>query len=70
MKGAIRFTDIRKVYRWRGRRSRHETLKGAVFHRRLSRRTAEANGQKELFRQAPLMVNYVWKTVCDAPLAL
>jgi lipopolysaccharide transport system ATP-binding protein len=40
--GAIRFVGVRKVYRWRGRRSRHETLKGAVFHRRLGRRTAEA----------------------------
>jgi len=40
--GAIRFTGVRKVYRWRGRRSRHETLKGAVFHRRLGRRAAEA----------------------------
>ena len=37
MTGAIRFTGVRKVYRWRGRRSRHETLKGAVFHRRLGR---------------------------------
>ncbi len=42
MKGQIRFTKVRKVYRWRGRRSRHETLKGAVFHRRFARRTVEA----------------------------
>ena len=37
MKGRIRFSDVRKVYRWRGRRRRGETLKGALFQR--TRRT-------------------------------
>ncbi len=43
MKGSIRFEAVRKIYRWRGRRNRHETLKGAFFRRRLRshRRTAE-----------------------------
>ena len=36
MKGSISFRDVRKVYRWRGRSRRHETLKGAFFHRRLT----------------------------------
>jgi len=40
VRGAIRFAGVRKVYRWRGRRARHETLKGALFHRRLARRAA------------------------------
>jgi ABC-type polysaccharide/polyol phosphate transport system ATPase subunit len=31
--GSIRFADVRKVYRWRGRRRRGETLKGAFFQR-------------------------------------
>ena len=35
MKGSIRFDAVRKIYRWRGRRNRHETLKGAFFKRRL-----------------------------------
>jgi ABC-type polysaccharide/polyol phosphate transport system ATPase subunit len=35
VKGSIRFEGVRKVYRWRGRRNRHETLKGAFFRRRL-----------------------------------
>jgi ABC-type polysaccharide/polyol phosphate transport system ATPase subunit len=34
VKGEILFRDVRKVYRWRGPRGRHETLKGALFHRR------------------------------------
>lgn len=33
MKGSIRFVDVCKVYRWRGRRRRVETLKGALFLR-------------------------------------
>jgi ABC-type polysaccharide/polyol phosphate transport system ATPase subunit len=37
VKGSISFRDVRKVYRWRGRRRPHETLKGAFFHRRLMR---------------------------------
>ncbi|HSO21443.1 MAG TPA: ABC transporter ATP-binding protein, partial [Chondromyces sp.] len=37
MKGEIRFTGVRKVFRWRGRRSRTETLKGALFQRRWGR---------------------------------
>ena len=40
MKGRIRFDAVGKVYRWRGHRRRHETLKGALFHRRLTRRAA------------------------------
>ena len=36
MKGSIRFDAVRKIYRWRGRRNRHETLKGAFFRRRLT----------------------------------
>jgi lipopolysaccharide transport system ATP-binding protein len=36
--GAVRFEDVRKVFRWRGPRRRHETLKGALFHRRLAQR--------------------------------
>jgi ABC-type polysaccharide/polyol phosphate transport system ATPase subunit len=34
VKGTIRFSDVGKIFRWRGPRSRHETLKGAFFHRR------------------------------------
>jgi ABC-type polysaccharide/polyol phosphate transport system ATPase subunit len=43
VRGTIRFDGVRKVYRWRGRRNRHETLKGAFFRRRLTgiRGTAE-----------------------------
>jgi len=37
VKGSISFQEVRKVYRWRGRRRRHETLKGVFFHRRLTR---------------------------------
>ncbi len=33
MIGSIRFDGVRKVYRWRGRGPRTETLKGAFFHR-------------------------------------
>ncbi|MCJ7755529.1 MAG: ABC transporter ATP-binding protein [Thermoanaerobaculales bacterium] len=35
MKGSIRFSDVRKAFRWRGPRSPHETIKGAFFHRRM-----------------------------------
>jgi len=38
MRGSIRFAGVRKIYRWRGRRNRHETLKGAFFQRRPRRR--------------------------------
>lgn len=38
MKGAVRLDGVRKVFRWRGPRRRHETLKGALFHRRLTGR--------------------------------
>ena len=38
MTGSVRFDDVRKVYRWRGRRKRHETLKGALFHRHRAKR--------------------------------
>ena len=37
MKGSIRFSEVRKVFRWRGSRSPHETIKGAFFHRRTRR---------------------------------
>ena len=40
MRGSVRFSDVRKVFRWRGPRARHETLKGALFHRGLKRRRA------------------------------
>jgi lipopolysaccharide transport system ATP-binding protein len=36
--GSVRFVGVRKVFRWRGPRSRMETLKGALFHRRHARR--------------------------------
>ncbi len=38
MKGSIRFTDVRKVFRWRGPRTRRETLKGALFHHKARQR--------------------------------
>lgn len=34
MKGRVRFVGVRKVYRWRGTRRRHESLKGALLGRR------------------------------------
>ncbi|MFV2072813.1 MAG: ABC transporter ATP-binding protein [Thermoanaerobaculales bacterium] len=43
MKGRIRFEAVGKVYHWRGRRRRHETLKGALFHRRLTSRGASVS---------------------------
>jgi lipopolysaccharide transport system ATP-binding protein len=42
VKGSIRFADVRKVYRWRGRRRRGETLKGAFFQRGGGRRSHTA----------------------------
>jgi ABC-type polysaccharide/polyol phosphate transport system ATPase subunit len=44
VKGSIRFSNVRKVFRWRGPRSRHETVKGAFFHRR-SRRPKSSSEQ-------------------------
>ncbi len=39
--GTLRFETVRKVYRWRGRRARHETVKGAFFRpRALCRRAS------------------------------
>jgi ABC-type polysaccharide/polyol phosphate transport system ATPase subunit len=38
--GRVRFDEVRKVYRWRGRRTRHETLKGALFHRHRTKGTS------------------------------
>ncbi len=35
MKGTIRFSKVRKTFRWRGPRSPHETIKGAFFHRKI-----------------------------------
>jgi ABC-type polysaccharide/polyol phosphate transport system ATPase subunit len=40
VRGSVRFSDVRKVFRWRGPRTRHETLKGALFHRGLNRQKA------------------------------
>jgi len=42
VKGTIRFSNVRKVFRWRGPRSRHETVKGAFFHRRAHRRKSSS----------------------------
>ena len=41
MKGSIRFDQVGKVFRWRGPRVRHDSVKGALFHRRLSRQLAQ-----------------------------
>jgi len=38
VKGSIHFSDVRKVFRWRGPHSPHETIKGAFFHRGARRR--------------------------------
>jgi len=40
VRGSIRFAGVRKVFSWRGPRTRHETLKGALFHRKLKGRAA------------------------------
>jgi ABC-type polysaccharide/polyol phosphate transport system ATPase subunit len=40
VKGSLLFDGVRKVYRWRGHRPRADTIKGALFHRRLTRRLA------------------------------
>ena len=42
MKGTIRFSDVSKIFRWRGPRSRHETVKGALFHRKTHRRKSSS----------------------------
>ncbi len=42
MKGSIRFVDVRKVFRWRGVGTRHETIKGAFFHRAPRRQSLTA----------------------------
>ncbi len=42
MKGEIQFSNVRKVYRWRGRRRRGETLKGAFFQRNRIQRSHSA----------------------------
>ena len=40
----MRFTDVHKVYQWRGQRRRGETLKGALFQRgRVRRASMEAH---------------------------
>ena len=39
MKGSIRFSNVRKAFRWRRARSPHETIKGAFFHRKMRRRS-------------------------------
>jgi ABC-type polysaccharide/polyol phosphate transport system ATPase subunit len=44
VKGSIRFSDVSKIFRWRGKKIRHETIKGAFFHRGL-RRGGAANVQ-------------------------
>ena len=38
MKGSVHFSNVSKAFRWRGPRSRHETIKGAFFHHRTRRR--------------------------------
>ncbi len=38
VKGSIRFSNVKKTFRWRGSRSPHETIKGAFFHRKTRRR--------------------------------
>jgi len=38
VKGSVRFSNVNKAFRWRGPRSPHETIKGAIFHRRTRRR--------------------------------
>ena len=43
MKGSIRFSNVSKIFRWRGPRTRHETLKGAFFHRRVLRRRSSSD---------------------------
>jgi len=43
VKGSIRFSDVSKIFRWRGPRSRHETLKGAFFHRGARRRNSASD---------------------------
>ncbi|HQN96749.1 MAG TPA: ATP-binding cassette domain-containing protein, partial [Thermoanaerobaculales bacterium] len=40
MRGAISLVGVRKVFRWRGPRRRHETVKGAIFHHRLTGRAS------------------------------
>jgi ABC-type polysaccharide/polyol phosphate transport system ATPase subunit len=40
VKGSVRFTDVTKIFKWRSRRIRHETVKGALFHRGRRRRGA------------------------------
>ena len=35
MRGEVRLCGVRKAYRWRDRRGRLNTLKGALFHRQL-----------------------------------
>ncbi len=37
MRGAIRFSEVSKVFKWQGPRTRHETLKGFLFRRRSGR---------------------------------
>jgi len=36
--GSIRLDAVHKVYRWRGPKTRHDSVKGAFFHRKLRRR--------------------------------
>ncbi len=36
--GTLRFEDVTKAFRWRGRRVGHETVKGALFSRRAKRK--------------------------------
>jgi ABC-type polysaccharide/polyol phosphate transport system ATPase subunit len=50
VKGTIRFDEVTKVFRWRGIRSRQETLKGAFFNRRLLRRSSTSEEHVALDR--------------------
>ncbi|MCU0303327.1 MAG: ABC transporter ATP-binding protein [Thermoanaerobaculales bacterium] len=43
MKGELRFSGVRKVYRWRGSRQPHESVKGALLGGRWRRRKATAS---------------------------
>jgi ABC-type polysaccharide/polyol phosphate transport system ATPase subunit len=42
VKGEIRFDGVRKVFKWRGPRIRNDSIKGAFFHRKFTRRRPSA----------------------------
>ncbi len=47
-KGGVLFDDVSKTFRVKGRRGRHETLKGALFSRRARRKAAVASDFRAL----------------------